>query len=515
MIEVEEREEIRRAYHVEKKNIREISRELGYSRQTIRKAIAAAGEKKAAKKRARKAPVLGTYKDRIMELYAESERQPRKQRYTARTIYKIVSREGYTGSISTLGHYLAGLRQEKRRPEVYLPLEFDPGTDAQVDWGEAVVVLNGQEVKVQLFVMRLSYSRRIFMMAFPTQRQESFFEGHVEAFKHFGGVTQRISYDNLKVAVQEILRGKKRKEQQQFIVFRSHYLFDSHFCTPAAGNEKGSVEHGVGYVRRNYLTPLVQVSSYQELNAHLVQSCLEDDERQVSGQPRPIKTMGAEERLCLRPLPPDELDYSRGLSVILNPYSQVVVETNRYSVPVEQGVRVLTVKLYPFRVEIYRPGEKEPVAVHPRSYGHQEDIFDPLHYLSLLERRPGALNHAKPIRQWRLTWPAVYETLLSRLQAHAPDGAGVREFIRVLRLHQTHPADLIELAVKQSLEFNCAHADGVTLCLRQIEHPEPALVSLDLSQHPTLDTVGQQPLSLKCYNRLLSEGGQDGGPVAA
>jgi len=290
MLEVEEREEIRRAYYVEGKKIREISRELGYSRQTIRKAIAAADGEKEAKKRERKAPVLGSYKERIVELYAESERQPRKQRYTANTIYKIVDKEGYSGSLSTVGHYLAELRKEKRRPKVYLPLEFDPGTDGQVDWGEAVVVMKGEQKKVQLFVMRLSYSRRIFMMAFPTQKQESFFEGQVEAFKHLGGVPHRISYDNLKAAVQEILRGKKRKEQRQFIAFRSHYLFESHFCTPGAGNEKGGVEHSVGFVRRNYMTPLLKVSSYQELNEQLRQSCLEDDERQVSGQKTSIKS---------------------------------------------------------------------------------------------------------------------------------------------------------------------------------------------------------------------------------
>jgi hypothetical protein len=327
-------------------------------------------------------------------------------------------------------------------------------------------------------------------------------------------VVQRISYDNLKVAVQEILRGKKRKEQEQFIVFRSHYLFESHFCTPGAGHEKGGVEHEVGYMRRNYMTPLLQVNSYQELNALLRQSCLEDDERQVAGQARSIKAAWAEEQPYLRPLPPDELDYSRSLAVILNPFSQVVVDTNRYSVPTDKGARKLMVKLYPFRVEIYRPGEKEPLAVHPRSYGHQEDIFDPLHYLPLLEKRPGAFNHARPIRQWRTAWPAVYETLLGRLQAQYPDGEGVREFIRVLRLHQSHPAAFIELAVKQSLEFNCAHADGVALCLRQIEHPDPAPVSLDLSRHPGLQTVGQQPLALNRYNELLS-GGQHGCQSAA
>jgi len=373
--------------------------------------------------------------------------------------------------------------------------------------------MQGEVEPVQLFVMRLSYSRRIFMMAFPRQRQEAFFEGHLAAFKHFGGVVQRISYDNLKLAVLEILRGKKRKEQQQFIVFRSHYLFESHFCTPGAGHEKGGVEHGVGYVRRNYMTPLLQVNSYQELNALLRQSCLVDDERQVTGQATSIKAAWAVEQPYLRPLPPDEFDYSRSLAVVLNPYSQVVVDTNRYSVPTDKAVKALTVKLYPFRVEIYRPGEQEPLAVHPRSYGQQADIFDPLHYLPLLAKRPGAFNHAKPIRQWRTTWPAVYETLLSRLQARYPDGEGLREFIRVLRLHQTHPAALIELAVKQSLDFNCAHADGVELCLRQIEHPEPTPRSLDLSQQPTLRLVGQQPLALDCYNQLLS-GGQNGSQSA-
>jgi len=509
MIKVENREEIRQAYYIEKKRIREISREMGYSRQMVRRAIEEAEGKKEGEKRERESPVLGAYQERIKELYGESENQPRKQQYTAETITRLIRAEGYRGSVSTVGHYVAGLRKEKRRPKVYLPLAFDPGTDAQVDWGEAEVEMKGERGTVELFVMRLCYSRRVFMMAFPTQRQEAFFEGHVKAFEHFGGVTQRISYDNLKVAVLEILRGKKRTEQQAFIVFRSHYLFDSHYCTPGAGNEKGGVEHGVGYVRRNYLTPILKVNSYEELNEKLRASCLEDDNRQVTGQKVTIKEAWEEERGKLRSLPATEPDYGRRLSVILNPYSQVVIETNRYSVPTDKGARELLVKLYPFRVEIYRAGEKEPLAVHPRSYGHQEDIFNPLHYLPLLAQRPGALNHAKPIRQWRTTWPAIYETLLSRLQAQQPDGPGVREFIRVLQLHQTHRADLIEAAIKQSLDYNCANADGVELCLRQLEHPEPVLPSLDLSQHPSLQTVAQQPLSLDCYNQLLS-GGQNG-----
>jgi len=255
------------------------------------------------------------------------------------------------------------------------------------------------------------------------------------------------------------------------------------------------------------MTPLLKVSSYQELNERLLESCKEDDERQVEGQETTIKKAWEEEGPHLLPLPNDKIDYSRSLSVVLTPYSQVVVETNRYSVPTDKGVKKLLVKLYPFRVEIYRPGEKEPLAIHPRSYGHKEDIFDPLHYLPLLEKRPGALGHAKPIRQWRKEWPAVYERLLSRLQAQYPDeGRGVREFIRVLRLHQTHPADLIEKAVAQSLEFNCAHADGVELCLRQLERPVPVRPALDLSDRPKLTAVGQQQVNLAQYDCLVGGG---------
>jgi hypothetical protein len=191
------------------------------------------------------------------------------------------------------------------------------------------------------------------------------------------------------------------------------------------------------------------------------------------------------------------------LTVSLNPYSQVVVETNRYSVPTDRATPELVAKLYPFEVEIYRPGDKAPIASHPRSYGHKQDIFDPLHYLPLLQRRPGALAHAKPIRQWRQQWPAVYETLLAKLEAQWPEGRGVREFVRVLRLHEAHPPELIEKAVEQALSYGCVHADGVRLCLRQLGHSEPLPVSLDLSDHPKLQSIGHQAPNLERYNQLL------------
>jgi hypothetical protein len=143
------------------------------------------------------------------------------------------------------------------------------------------------------------------------------------------------------------------------------------------------------------------------------------------------------------------------------------------------------------------------VAVHPRCYAREQDIFDPLHYLSLLAQRPGAFAYAKPMRQWRQSWPPIYEQLLAHLQTHWPEGRGVREFIAILQLHQKYPAQLIEQAIAQALAYHCAHADGVTLCLNQLLYTDAQPVSLDLQQRPHLQTIGTQAVDLGQYDLLL------------
>ena len=509
MIKVDKIERIRRAYYVEGKSMRQIAREYQHSRHTVKKAIASPEEGRYTLKEGREAPVLGAYKARIKELLAENEKLPGKHRLTGHRIYELLQQEGYQGSESGVLVYLWQLRKAKRKVKVYLPLEFEPGEDGQVDWGEAQVMLAGEQVTVQLFVLRLCYSRKIFVMAFPSQKQECFYAGHVAAFEHMGGIPQRLSYDNLKTAVKRVLQGRNRQEQERFIVFRSHYLFESHFCTLGAGHEKGRVEDGVGYARRNFMTPLLKATDFADLNEQLRQRCLQDDQRRVDRQSQTIGQAWHSERACLRPLPVQPFDCCREVTARLNGYSQVVVDTNRYSVPTDQATAQLRLKLYPFEVKIYRPDQKEAVAVHRRCYEQQQDILDPLHYLPLLAQRPGALHHAQPIRQWRASWPPVYEQLLAELQRREPEGAGVRQFIAVLQLHQHHPAELVEQAVSQALAYHCPHLDGVQQCLRQLVQPEPSPVSLDLQDHPKLVGVGQQPLQLEHYDHLLQGGSHE------
>jgi hypothetical protein len=190
--------------------------------------------------------------------------------------------------------------------------------------------------------------------------------------------------------------------------------------------------------------------------------------------------------------------------VTLNGYSQVSFETNRYSVPADKARKHLVLKAYPFRIDIQ--DHRETIASHPRCYEKGQDILDPLHYLPLLDERPGAFDHAKPIRRWRETWPPAYEALLTQLREQWPDGQGIREFVRILDLHRDHPAEQIQQAIERALEYGCPHADGVMLCLHQLSEPDSDVLSLDLSDHPNLIDVATEEPDLACYDQLLTGG---------
>ncbi len=509
----DEQEVIRRAFHVEGKAIRQIERETGHSRQAIRRAISnePPSHKSAPSSPFRSAPVFGPFQARVEAFIAQNDSLPRKQRYTSHRIFELIRAEGYQGCESRVRQHLAAWKEDHHPPELFLPLEFEPGLDAQVDWGEAVAILNGQRQKVQFFVMHLCYSRRTYAACFPSQNQESFLWAHVQAFRHFGGVPHRISYDNLATAVKLVFdktrkRGRSRHEARAFTSFRSYYLFESHFCTPAQGHEKGGVEGSVGYTRRNFLVPLPTTTSFEDLNQQVLERCLQEDARTVARETQTIGEAWEKERPHLLPLPPSDYDCCDMVTVRLTPYSQAHYETNRYSVPVKHARRTVTLKAYPFTVEIFDGAQQ--LASHARCYEREQDVFDPLHYLALLEQKPGAFDYAKPLKRWRKGWPVAYHQMLGVLKESWPDGRGIQEFVRILMLHERYPAQQVEQAIERALSYGCAHLDGVLYCLHEIAgEAEPASPAdtkpLDLSDRPDLNAVGNQPVDLSRYEQLL------------
>jgi transposase len=497
---VEDYEAIRRAYFLEGHSIREISRDLHHGRELVRKAIAQAEPQGYQLTRPREAPVLAPYKPKIEELLKESQELPRKQRYTAHKIFELIQKTGYSGSEGSVHHYISQWKKAQKHGAAFLPLEFEAGQDAQVDWGEAQVELDGVRSVVQIFVMRLNYSKARFVMAFPFQKQEAFFEGHVQGYRFFGGVPRRITYDNLKTAVFRILEGHNRQEQNAFKAFRSYYLFESRYCTPAQGHEKGGVENDVGYVQRNFFSPILQADNFAVLNEQLRQMCVDNLERKIRGQDQSVTELCRSERKELLLLPTTDYPACTQHAVKVNPYSQAVFETNRYSVPTHYVGKQLVLRAFSFRVELLSLDTM--VATHLRSFGREQDILDPQHYLDLLAQRPGAFEHALPMRRWRKHWPQVYDRLLEELRQRLPEGRGIREFVSVLKLHQEYPTEQVEKAVCQALAMGAAHLDGVRLCLRQLQGVPPAPIVLDLA-HSELAAVGSQPIYLEQYDQLL------------
>jgi transposase len=494
MIQVEEKETIRRLYFNQRHSIREIAKERGHSRKTVKKAISDASVPEYHLTKTRSSPVMDPFKDVIGEWLEEDSRHPPKQRHTAHRVYtRLVSEHQFTGGERTVRQYISRLKPKFQ--DIYIPLEFDPGSDAQCDWGEAFVYMRDKLVPVQVLCMKLSYSGKPFVAAFPTQRQEAFFEGQRQAFEWFQGIPARIGYDNLTVAIQKVFRGRNRQEQQGFIAFRSHYLFESHFSMPRHPQEQGRIENLVGYMRRNYFVPVPQVNSFEELNCMLLERLRADDGRPVAGKEISIGEAWAQEKGKLLVLP--RLPYRCCVTnpVKANHLSLINFDGNRYSIPVEYGISRLIVHAYVWRVEI-ACGDRV-IATHQRCYEKGQDILNIDHYLPLLLQRPGAFPYAKPVRQWKM--PDVYREFLTAL-SQPVNGGGVPEFLRVMAMGRTYGPENLEEAMRQALSENIVDAERVrqlvsrgsypvTVSATQENHYQAKVILPDLCQFDQLRLV--------------------------
>ena len=444
-------------------------------------------------------PKMAPYLPRIAEILEADKKAPKKQRHTARKIYDRLREEhGYDGCYESVKEAVREWRRGNQ--EVFLPLSHPPG-EAQVDFGYAYVEVDDEIVQAALFVMTLPYSDALFMQAFPRECTESFQEGHKRAFEFFGGVPGRISYDNSKIAVTKVTGSRGRQLSREFLRLQSHHLFDAHFCLVRRANEKGKVEGLVGFGRRNFLVPVPKVDSLEALNTELLKRCDADLDRTLRGKSQSKRQLIEEDRAAMLPLPKQPFDARRVTQASACGLSLVRFDTNRYSVPVAHARRPITIVATVDEVRLIDAGKL--VARHPRSWKREQDVYDPVHYLPLLEKKPGGFDHAKPLEGWEL--PGCFDELRRLLEA---DGFGTREFIRVLRLLERFTPEQLTDAVEYALDIGVIDADAIRVIAEHRQEEPVALFSL--AGRPHLRTVDVPTTDVSAYASLLTAGLEGG-----
>jgi len=444
-------------------------------------------------KHPRQKPKLEKFLPIIHEILREDQKAPPKQRHTAQRIFQRLRDEHhYDGGLTIVKDAVRAWKQ--RQAEVFVPLSHRPG-DAQADFGEAHIRLRREQVKVAFFVMTLTYSDAIYCQVFPKECTEAFQEGHKRAFEFFGGVPRRISYDNSKIAVAKITGGRGREVTREFLRLESHFLFAHHFCRVRRPNEKGHVENLLGFARRNFLVPIPQTDSLEELNRELEARCQKDLLRQLRGKAAPKGELLAQEQPALLTIPPQEFEARRIKPGKANSLSLVRFEDNDYSVPTQCAHHEVTVVAGIEEIRLV-VGDRL-VARHPRHWGKGHIEFNPVHYLALLERKPGALDYAKPLENWEL--PECFGVLRRRQEAEL-EKHGTREFIKVLRLLEKATLPELTGAVEYALSIGANSADAVKLILQARQEQPVSLFCLD--GRPHLKGVHVPPPNLEAYRSL-------------
>jgi transposase len=479
-------------------SIREMARVFGHSRRKIREVLGQPQPTPYTRIKAVAAPVLGSYHPIIDAILAADEDAPPKQRHSAMQIFRRLRDESvYTGGYDQVRRYVG--RHRRRHKETFIPLAHDPGVRLEADFGHIHVDFPEGRRLVPVLINAWAYSNYGFALALPSERTEAILAGMVAAFTFFGCVPREVWWDNPKTVVKVIFKGRERQPNEYYQALASHYSFEALFCMPARGNEKPRAETRVRVLQQQWATPVPQVADLDALNAHLRERAAAEVNRTVNGYEESIGQRFNRDRARALALPAHGFDPCIQQSAVVDKFQTVQFDNNRYSVPRGCAFRSVAVKGYIDRVEVAMGAAV--VARHRRSYGRNEQILDPLHYLATLGRKPAALDHAPVMRDWRL--PESFTRLRETLEERHGATAGVRQYIRVLQLLAEHPLTRVQQAVEACARSEEAQAERIAAMVQRLaEQDTGAPVSLGTAA----DDVQVPRPDLGRFDELLKEG---------
>ena len=461
-------------------SIREIARRSGLSRNTIRKYLASGVIEPRYPKR-RSASKLDAFAAKLAGWLKAEASKGRKQRHNVRRLHADLVQLGYAGSYDRVTAFARAWRRVQQELAktagrgTFVPLVFAPGEAFQFDWSEDWAMIAGERVKLQVAHFKLCHSRAFVLRAYRLQTHEMLFDAHAHAFALFGGVPRRGIYDNMKTAVDRVGIGKAREVNVRFAAMASHYLYETEFCSPAAGWEKGQIEKNVQDARHRLWHRAPAFESLDAVNAWLENRCIalwqELPHPEQSG--RTISEVWADETPHLMKLPrPFDgfVEHTKRVS----PTCLVHFDRNRYSVPASYANRPVSLRVYAERLVMAAEGQV--IAEHKRVIlrDHSapgQTIYDWRHYLSVLQRKPGALRNGAPFLELPEGFKRLQSVLLKR-------PGGDREMVEILALVLHHDEQAVLTAVELALESGAASKQHVlNLLARLIEVDAPAPVN--------------------------------------
>jgi transposase len=462
--------------------IKQIVREFGYSKNTIRKILRQSEPNPIPTPRKRSSPVLGPHHAVIDQILADDRNAPPKQRHTAMQVFRrLLAEYGYDGCYGQVQRYIR--RHCVRQKETFIPLAHQPGQRLEADFGHIHVDFPDGRRLIPFLVTTWAYSNYPFVLALPFERTEAILEGMVAAFEFFGCVPKEVWWDNPKTVATLVFQGRRRQLNPRYAALASHYLFEPLFCMPARGNEKPDAESTVRAVQRRFATPVPCVPDLPALNAEFRRRCEAEQARTVQSLfgPFQIGARLAEERAAAIALPKYRFDpcvFRFGADV--DKYQTVAFDCNRYSVPRRFAFQTVNVKGYVDRIEVVADGQV--IAKHVRSFERHKMELDPLHYLATLDHRPAALDHSPVYRDWKL--PSCFTEFRAHLERQHGAHTGTRHFVRVLQLLAEHPESRVREAIDTCIKGQLFSAEAVIQRVRN-------MATIAMSARCTLPSTAQ------------------------